>query len=66
MSVSVTLSVKDVAKALGVRVEVVRKLIRKGDLKASNIGSSAKPLYRIRQSALEGFLDERLVTGIEG
>ncbi|OBQ46224.1 helix-turn-helix domain-containing protein [Halodesulfovibrio spirochaetisodalis] len=66
MSVSVTLTVKDVSAALGVRVEVVRKLIRKGELRASNIGSAAKPMYRIRQAALEKFLDEREVLGTEG
>lgn len=66
MSAGVTLKVKDVAAALGIRVEVVRRLIRRGELRASNIGTAAKPMYRIRQSALDNFLDEREVLGVEG
>ncbi|MCT4626986.1 helix-turn-helix domain-containing protein [Halodesulfovibrio sp.] len=66
MSVTTTLTVKDVAAVLGIQVEVVRRLIRRGELRASNIGTAAKPMYRIRQAALEKFLDEREVLGVEG
>lgn len=66
MSISVTLTVRDAAKILGVDVEVVRKLIRRGELRASNIGTPAKPLYRIRQAALDKFLDDYEVIGTEG
>lgn len=66
MSVIVTLTVEQVSQQLGISKEMVRKLIRKGELKASNIGSPAKRVYRVRQTALENFLDERQVTGIEG
>ncbi|MHC4682220.1 MAG: helix-turn-helix domain-containing protein [Planctomycetota bacterium] len=48
------------ADLLGVTPEQVRKLIRRGDLSATNVGTGMKrPLYRIQKQALEGFLSSR-------
>ena len=48
------------ADYLSVTPEQVRRLIRGGDLSATNVGTGAKrPLYRIRQQALEDFLNCR-------
>ena len=66
MSVIVTLSVEEVSQQLGIGKEFVRKLIRRGELKASNVGTDKKPMYRVRQSALEKFLDDNAVMGTEG
>ncbi len=66
MSAKVTLTVAQVAERLGISPKYVRTLIKRGELKASNVGSSHKPLYRIRQQAVETLLDDRTVTGIEG
>lgn len=62
----VTLSVEEASKQLGLSKKVVRKLIRKGEIRASNVGTSCKPLYRIRQAALDKFLDDNDVIGMEG
>lgn len=66
MSSTITLTVSQVAERLGISPKYVRTLIKRGELKASNVGSSGKPLYRVRQQAVEALLDERTVTGIEG
>jgi excisionase family DNA binding protein len=66
MSVIVTLTVEQAAQQLGISKEMVRKLIRTRELRASNVGSPSKPMYRVRQTELEKFLDDREVTGIEG
>lgn len=66
MGLIVTLSVEEVSQQLGMGKEFVRKLIRTGELKASNVGTPKKPVYRVRQAALEKFLDEREVIGTEG
>ncbi|MHC4116886.1 MAG: helix-turn-helix domain-containing protein [Planctomycetota bacterium] len=48
------------ADFLGVTAEQVRKLIRRGDISAANVGTGSKrPLYRIRKQALEDFLSFR-------
>ncbi|MHC4118099.1 MAG: helix-turn-helix domain-containing protein [Planctomycetota bacterium] len=48
------------AEFLGVTAEQVRKLIRRGDISAANVGTGSKrPLYRIRKQALEDFLSLR-------
>lgn len=56
----------EVAERLCVAVETVYKLIRTGQLRASNIGSEARPQYRIRHHALEAMLDRTEVRGIAG
>lgn len=51
------LTPEDVSRLLKVTAEQVRSLIRKGRLKAVNIGAGAKrPLYRVTSEALEEFL----------
>ena len=48
------------ADYLAVTPEQVRNLIRRGRLSATNVGTGTKrPLYRIRQQALEDFLSRR-------
>lgn len=48
------------ADYLAVTPEQVRNLIRRGRLSATNVGTGTKrPLYRIRQQALEDFLNRR-------
>ncbi|MBE3558291.1 MAG: helix-turn-helix domain-containing protein [Ktedonobacteraceae bacterium] len=51
------LDVETVADELGVRIETVRKWIRKKQLNAINLGRRGG--YRIRRSALEEFLRQR-------
>ncbi|MFK4765459.1 helix-turn-helix domain-containing protein [Desulfobaculum sp. SPO524] len=60
-----TLTVRQVAERLECRPEYVRGLIRRGELRASNLGTAERPRYRIRAISLEAFLDEREVVGIE-
>jgi len=60
-----TVTVKEAAERLGVRAEWVRKRIKQKELKASNIGSIARPMYRIRLAVLNAFLESRTVEGIE-
>lgn len=59
------LTVAEVAARLKIKPKTVRKLIRSGQLKASNIGSKKGPLYAIREAFLIAFLKEREVVGIE-
>lgn len=48
------------ADFLSVTPEQVRKLIRKRDLPAVNVGTGTRrPLYRIQRQALEDFLNSR-------
>lgn len=61
-----TLTVQEVAERLCVRSECVLRKIKEKELPASNIGTGKRPRYRVRVSALEKFLDERAVNGIEG
>jgi excisionase family DNA binding protein len=50
-------SVTEVATILEVDQGHVYDLIKAGRLRASNIGTGSKPLYRIRKSAIVAFLD---------
>jgi excisionase family DNA binding protein len=51
------LTPKEVAKKLKVTEEQVRLLIRKGKIRALNLGTGLKrPLYRISQQTLDSFL----------
>ena len=60
-----TLSVKQVAEELETRPEWVRRMIRSGEIKASNIGKGTRPVYRIRKTTLDAFIEERTVLGIQ-
>jgi len=52
------LTPEEVSRKLKVTAEQVRNLIRKHRLPAINVGTGKKrPLYRIRQQALDDFLD---------
>ncbi len=54
------LTPRQAADYLAVTPEQVRNLIRRGRLSATNVGTGTKrPLYRIRQQALEDFLNRR-------
>lgn len=59
------LTVAEVAERLKIKPKTVRKLIRSGQLKASNIGSAKRPRYAIREAFLLAFLEAREVVGIE-
>jgi excisionase family DNA binding protein len=50
-------TVEEVASRLGVHPETVRKWIKNGQLRATNLGGRAG--YRISKSALDQFLRER-------
>jgi excisionase family DNA binding protein len=50
-------TVEEVASRLTVHPETVRKWIKNGELRATNLGGRAG--YRISRSALEQFLRER-------
>lgn len=52
------LTPEEVSRKLRVTAEQVRNLIRQGRISAVNVGTGKKrPLYRIRQQALDDFLD---------
>lgn len=53
------LTVPEVAAALRVSVEHVRRSIRRGDLPAMNLATSGRPMYRISQSVLDRYLNAR-------
>jgi len=54
------LTPNEAAIKLKVTPEQIRSLIRKGQLSAVNIGAGTKrPLYRITQTALDNFLNQR-------
>lgn len=57
------LLVPEVAERLRTNEQHVRKLIRRGDLKASNVGGRGRGAkYRVDESAVEDFLQARAVT----
>jgi excisionase family DNA binding protein len=64
MSQDPLLTVDDVAKELAVHPDTVRKWIRNRELEAINLGGPAG--YRIRRSALDRFIRERLTTSEDG
>ncbi len=54
------LTPEEVAEHLKVTAEQIRSLIRKGRIEASNVSAGTKrPLYRIKQGALDDFLNRR-------
>ena len=54
----------EVADQLRVTAEQIRRLIRKGELAAINVGTGEKrPLYRITSQALETFISGRWQVG---
>lgn len=53
------LTTREVAERLNVNYETVRRWIRSKRLKADNICSLAKPVYRISQESLNQFLNEK-------
>ena len=55
------LSVEEVAKQLAVHPDTVRKWIRTGEIEAISLGGPAG--YRIRQSAVDKFLNDRTSKG---
>ncbi|WP_291329040.1 helix-turn-helix domain-containing protein [Desulfovibrio sp. UCD-KL4C] len=60
-----TLSVKQVAEELETRPEWVRRMIRSGEIKASNISKGKRPIYRIRKAVLDAFIEARTVIGVQ-
>ena len=55
-------TVQQIAKRLGIsKLDVIYQLIRKGELKAVNVGveSITRPTWRISQEALDDFLAAR-------
>ncbi len=60
-----TLTTRHVAERLHVQPKTVRKWIKTGELKASNLGGKKRPRYVIREASVEAFLEARAVVGIE-
>lgn len=56
------LLVPEVAERLRLNEQQVRKLIRRGELAASNVGGLRRPSYRVDETAVEAFLKARAVT----
>jgi excisionase family DNA binding protein len=56
------LTVPEVGERLRMNEQSVRKLIRRGELRASNVGGRNRPSYRVDESAVEDFLRDRAVT----
>lgn len=59
---SAWLTIPQVAERLQLNEQHVRRLIRRGELKASNIGGDRRPSYRVEETAVEEFLEARAVT----
>ncbi|MFC0626116.1 helix-turn-helix domain-containing protein [Kribbella deserti] len=53
------LTVEDVAAHLQLTPTHVRRLIRRRELPAINVGAERRPTYRVEPSALQEFLDSR-------
>ncbi len=53
------LTAKQVADELKVNIARVYKWIQEGELVATDLGSSARPNYRIKRSDLDGFTERR-------
>lgn len=56
----------EVADAVGCCVKHVRTMIHRGELPARNIGTSARPRYRISRAVFRAFMGECEITGITG
>jgi excisionase family DNA binding protein len=59
MSETQLLTVKEVAEQLRVTEVTVRRWIQRKELSAINLGGPKRPDYRIRQTALDGFIAAR-------
>lgn len=56
----------EVADAVGCCVKHVRTMIHRGELLARNIGTTARPRYRISRKVFRTFMRECEVVGISG
>jgi len=52
-------SPKQAAKILSLSKDTILKLIKKGDIKASNVGTGKRTVYRIYKSELQSFLERK-------
>jgi len=52
------LTVKGVAEELDVSTEHVLRLIRRGELSATNVATAGRPNYRVSRAQLDKFLRE--------
>ncbi len=59
---TVWLLVPEVAEMLRTSEEHVRRLIRRGDLAAADVGIGGRPSYRIAEQAVEIYMAERLTS----
>lgn len=57
---------REVADEVRCSIEHVRKMIRRGELLAKNIGTEARPRYRVSRTVFRAFMRECEVTGITG
>jgi excisionase family DNA binding protein len=55
------LTPEDVADEFAISVEQVRRLIRRGELAAVNIGAPRRPTYRVSRASLDKFLRDHAV-----
>jgi len=55
------LTVVGVADELVISIEQTRRLIRRGELAAVNIGTSRRPNYRVSRAALDQYLSDHQV-----
>ncbi|MEV0283479.1 helix-turn-helix domain-containing protein [Kribbella sp. NPDC050820] len=53
------LIVSEVAATLRVSQDHVRRLIRRGELPATNVATSGRPLYRVSEENIEQYMSER-------
>jgi excisionase family DNA binding protein len=53
------LSVKQAARIMGLSIKRIREAVIRREMAASNIGSEARPVYRIARGDLEKWLEER-------
>ena len=57
------LSTQEAASYLGVTKDYLRRLIREGSIPSYNIGKETRKTYRIKESDLDAWMNERKVVG---
>ena len=53
------LSVKEAAKAVNLSESHIRRAIARGELPASNVGTAARPTWRIARADLDAWIEAR-------
>jgi excisionase family DNA binding protein len=57
------LAIKDAAVVTGLSVPHIRRAVRSGDLSAANVGTRARPVWRIARADLDHWMRRRVGEG---